>query len=278
MSSLPPLAPDPHASGGFGPPPRTDVVGVPISRTSYQQVLHLLEHRPDDRGSVFYFCNVHSVMSARRDVELLEAIAAADVATSDGMPLVWALRRLADPEQQRVYGPDLMEYALPHGVERGWRHYFLGATDETLTRLAAAAEHLAPGVEIVGTHAPPFQRRTPGQPVILEDEGAILADIRASGTDLLWVGLGMPKQELWIHRVRDELPGIALLGVGAAFDLLSGTVTQAPDWIQERGLEWAYRLMKEPRRLWRRYAVNNPAYLALLGWQLARRRFGTSSG
>jgi N-acetylglucosaminyldiphosphoundecaprenol N-acetyl-beta-D-mannosaminyltransferase len=197
------------------------------------------------------------VMSARRDPALAAALATADVATPDGMPLVWAIRREARADQQRVYGPDLMAAALRHGVARGWRHYLYGATDETLARLRAACEELAPGVVIAGTHAPPFRAQAPAE------EEAALAAIRDAGTDLLWVGLGMPKQELWAARVADRLPGVAVLGVGAAFDLLSGTVSQAPDWIQDRGLEWLYRLAKEPRRLGPRYLATNPAYLLL---------------
>ncbi len=243
-------------------PPRTDVVGTPISTTSYAEVLDLIERRPRDLASAFAFCTVHSVMSARGDSALADALAGTDVTTSDGMPLVWALRRLGHPDQQRVYGPDLMEIALPHGVDRGWRHFLFGTTEATLARLRTAAQELAPGVEIVGSHAPPFR------PLTTSEEDALVAEIRASGADLVWVGLGMPKQELWIHHIRERLPGVALMGVGAAFDLLAGTIPQAPDWMQQRGLEWLYRLKQEPRRLWRRYLVNNPRFLVLLARQL----------
>ncbi|MBW3619529.1 MAG: WecB/TagA/CpsF family glycosyltransferase [Actinobacteria bacterium] len=233
-----------------------------MSTTSYAEVLELIDARPRDRATVFAFCNVHSVMTARRDPQVRATLERADVATPDGMPLVWTLRRTGAPDQPRVYGPDLMELALPYGVERDWTHYLYGATPETLASLRAAAERIAPGVRIVGSHAPPFRPLAPGE------EAEVLADIRASGADCVWVGLGMPKQELWVDRVRDELPGQALLAVGAAFDLLAGTVPQAPDWIQDRGLEWAYRLWREPRRLWRRYLLNNPAFLVLMARQV----------
>lgn len=247
-------------------PPRRLVVGSPISTTSYDEVLRLIDERPTDRATTFYFCNVHSVVEARSDPELAAALSDVDVATSDGVPLVWALRALGQRDQQRVYGPDLMELALPHGVERGWTHYFFGATDETLDRLEDAAERLAPGVRIVGRHAPPFR------PLTDDELDAVVEDVLASGADCLWVGLGMPKQEKWVHQVAHRLPGVAVLAVGAAFDLLSGTVDQAPDALQERGLEWAYRLYKEPRRLWKRYAVTNPKYVVALASQLAGRR------
>ena len=246
--------------------PRADVVGTPISATSYAEVLERIEHPPPDRAQVMAFCNVHSVMSARRDPTLATALRTADIAAPDGMPLVWTLRRSGHPEQPRVYGPDLFELALRHGVDRGWRHYLFGATDETLDRLVARAEELAPDVRIVGRHAPPFR------PLTSAEQDDVLEDIRASGADAVWVGLGMPKQELWMLEARDRLPHVTLLGVGAAFDLVSGRVAQAPDWIQERGLEWAYRLWREPRRLWRRYLVNNPAFLVLTLLGARRRR------
>jgi N-acetylglucosaminyldiphosphoundecaprenol N-acetyl-beta-D-mannosaminyltransferase len=257
---------------GSGPgselPERRDVVGTPISLTSYAEVLDLIASRPVDRARTFAFCNVHSVMTARGDAGIAAVLRRFDVATSDGVPVVWALRALGHRQQSRVYGPDLMELALPHGLDLGWRHYLYGATEETLDRLAAAAERLAPGVRIVGRHAPPFRPET------AEERTAVLDDIRRSGADLVWVGLGMPKQERWIDEVRGELPGVALLAVGAAFDLLSGTVKQAPDWIQRAGLEWLYRLLQEPRRLWRRYLYNNPAFVLAFArqWAAERRR------
>lgn len=249
-----------------GFPPRVPVVGTPISLTSYGEVLELLDARPADRATVVAICNVHSVMTARKEPQVARALAEADLATPDGMPLVWALRKLARPEQTRVYGPDLMRAALPHGVERGWRHYLYGATPDTLHRLQQACEELAPGVRIVGAHAPPFRPET------AEERAAVLAHIRASGADLVWVGVGMPKQELWMHEVAPALPGVALLGVGAAFDLLSGVVPQAPAWLQDRGLEWAFRLAQEPRRLWRRYLVNNPQFVVALARQMVAGR------
>jgi N-acetylglucosaminyldiphosphoundecaprenol N-acetyl-beta-D-mannosaminyltransferase len=243
-----------------------EVLGIPIAATTYDEVLAALAHPPPDRANVVAFCNVHSVMSARRDASLRTALREADVATPDGMPLVWALRRSGHPQQPRVYGPDLMHLAFAGPPVEDWTHYLFGTTDATLDRLVDRLRHVAPSARIVGRHAPPFR------PMTLAEERAILEDIRSSGARIVWVGLGMPKQELWMQRVRDELPSVTLLGVGAAFDLLSGTVPQAPDWIQERGLEWLYRLSREPRRLWRRYAINNPLFLVLMARVLLRKR------
>ena len=210
-------------------------------------------------------------MSARRNSELQDAVAGAEIATPDGVPLVWALRWTGHPEQQRVYGPELMKKALVESKRLGWKHYLYGSSEETLGRLQDAISDFSPDAEIVGAVSPPFRELSAA-----EQEEA-LERIRASGADVVWVGLGMPKQELWMHSVKQSLPGVAMLGVGAAFDFLAGTVKQAPAWMQRSGLEWLYRLIQEPRRLWRRYIWNNPAYVVLLGWQVLRTRIGRGS-
>ena len=150
--------------------------------------------------------------------------------------------------------------------EVGWKHYLYGSTAETLEALQVELGEIAPQSEIVGAFSPPFREMTS------EESDAAMGAIRDSGADVVWVGLGMPKQELWMHRMRPELPGIALLGVGAAFDFLAGTKKQAPAWMQKAGLEWLFRLVQEPRRLWRRYVWNNPAYVVLLTVQVIRHK------
>ncbi|MDX6750237.1 WecB/TagA/CpsF family glycosyltransferase [Geminicoccaceae bacterium 1502E] len=247
-------------------PAKLDIAGVPISLTSYDELLETLDRRSPDRAFVVAVCTVHSIMSARRDPALHAAIARADVATTDGVPLVWMARLLRRPGQTRVYGPELMFRALQQGVARGWRHYLYGTTPQTLERLRAAIERFAPGALVVGHMAPPFRELTPAE------MDATIAELRSSAADMIWVGLGMPRQEKWMHRVAPFLPGKALLGVGAAFDFLSGTVPQAPPALQRAGLEWAFRLWHEPRRLWRRYALNNPLFVVLAAGQLIRCR------
>lgn len=244
-------------------PEKSPVVGVPISMTSYNGVFDALSDRPEEHATVVAVCNVHSVMSARRDDQLFAAISNAEIATSDGVPLVWGLRWTARPEQERVYGPELMRQAFAEQADRGWKHYLYGSTPETLSLLQEKILDMAPAANVVGVHSPPFRELT------AQEHAEELEEIRASGADIVWVGLGMPKQELWMHRVKEDLPGIAVLGVGAAFDFIAGTVKQAPGWMQRAGLEWLYRLIQEPRRLWRRYILNNPAYVLLLGWQVA---------
>lgn len=249
-------------------PAKMGIAGVPISLTSYDEVLGIIGRPPPDRALVVAVCTVHSVMSARRDPALHAAIADADIATTDGVPLVWMARLLRRPGQERVYGPELMHRALQHGVERGWRHFLYGTTPQTLERLHAAIDRVAPGAVVAGRIAPPFRALTPAE------LDATIAALRRSGADIIWVGLGMPRQEKWMHQVAARLPGQALLGVGAAFDFLSGTVPQAPPVLQRAGLEWAFRLWHEPRRLWRRYVLNNPLFLVLAAGQVLRCRLG----
>lgn len=247
-------------------PDRIEILGTEVSAVSYADVLRLMDQPPADRAQLIAFCNVHSVMTARREPSVRAALVGMDLATPDGMPLVWVMRRRGWPAQGRVYGPDLMEMALPHGIPLGWRHFLFGASTSTLDRLVVRAERMAPGIQIVGHLAPPFRRFT------ADEDEAIVATIRDSKANVVWVGLGMPKQEAWMHQMQRRLPGTTLLGVGAAFDHLSGTVPQAPDWLQDRGFEWAYRLSREPRRLWRRYLSTNPAFVALVAAEEARRR------
>lgn len=205
-------------------------------------------------------------MSARRDPELFRAIADADIATPDGVPIVWGMRWLGQSDQERVYGPELMKRAMVDAEGHQWKHYLYGSTPETLATLQAKLAELAPDAQIVGAYSPPFREMT------ADEMESSLEAIRTSHADLLWVGLGMPKQELWMGTIRNELPGVAVLGVGAAFDFLAGTKKQAPAWMQKAGLEWLFRLAQEPRRLWRRYVWNNPAYVMLLAWQIIRSR------
>ncbi|HSJ28840.1 MAG TPA: WecB/TagA/CpsF family glycosyltransferase [Acidimicrobiia bacterium] len=253
-------------TGAAVTPPKADVVGIPISMTSMPEVVALLATPPRDRAAVIAVCNVHSVMSARRDPVLGAAIREATIATPDGMPLVWAIRAGARPDQARVAGPDLIVEALRGGVETGLRHFFYGTTPETLDALRSAIRGIDERVEVVGMLSPPFGPVTED---MVERDSAVIA---ASDPQVVWVGLGMPKQELWMAQAASRLPGTTLVGVGAAFDILAGNQPRAPEWMQSAGLEWLFRLAHEPRRLWRRYVWNNPAFLVLLSGQILRSR------
>lgn len=246
-------------------PPRVDVVGTGISVAAVDETVELILH-PGEDGLSVAVCNVHSVMSARRDSSLRVALSEADLATADGMPLVWAMRALGEPEQERVDGYALFAATIAAGLDRGTRHFFYGSTEETLEGLTGRLGEDYPGIEIVGTLSPPFGS------LPADEMDTHLQAIRDSGAEVVWVGLGMPRQERWIALASPQLPRRSLVGIGAVFDWVAGNQPKAPEWMQRAGLEWLYRLVHDPRRLWKRYVWNNPAYLLLLGLQVARAR------
>jgi N-acetylglucosaminyldiphosphoundecaprenol N-acetyl-beta-D-mannosaminyltransferase len=238
-------------------PERVDIFGTRVSVTTVGEVAEHVLGRREKPGTVV-IANVHSVMSARRDPLLTEVFEMADVVTPDGMPLVWALKASDRPEAVRVTGIEVMRRAFDIGRPSGTRHFFYGSSPDVLDRLVDGVNESFPGVEVCGAIAPAFGA------IADEDIVSAAEAINHAQADIVWIGLGMPKQELWMARVAPLLPGVSLVGVGAAFDWLAGTKSVAPQWMQDRGLEWAYRLAQEPRRLWRRYIFNNPAFLMLL--------------
>jgi N-acetylglucosaminyldiphosphoundecaprenol N-acetyl-beta-D-mannosaminyltransferase len=246
-------------------PPRVDVLGTGISATSVEETVELILNPPPN-GLRVAICSVHGVMTARRDPALRAALASADVAATDGVPLVWALRLSGVPDQHRVYGDTVFRETIERGIAKGTSHFFYGSTPETLGRLVTNLRLDHPSLKVAGVLSPPFR------PLTDDDLANDIDAITEAAPDVLWVGLGMPKQELWMARAGGQLDGISLVGVGAVFDWVAGNVEQAPSWVQRAGLEWLYRLYREPRRLWRRYLWNNPAYLALLANQLVRQR------
>lgn len=246
-------------------PEKVDVVGAGISAATLDEVVdHILS--PPDRGLVVAISNVHAVMTARQDAEFAAALADADIATTDGMPLAWALRGMGRRGQERVDGMKVHMATIERGLADNVGHYFYGSTPETLDKMELKLRLRFDKINITGMYSPPFG------PIDEEELDKVLGEIRDSGTTVVWVGLGVPKQELWMRQVRDRLPGISIVGIGAVFDVVAGNTKNAPEWMQRAGLHWLYRLMSEPRRLWRRYIFNNPAYLALLGKQLAMHR------
>jgi N-acetylglucosaminyldiphosphoundecaprenol N-acetyl-beta-D-mannosaminyltransferase len=252
-------------------PEKVDVVGTGISATTLRDVVdHILS--PPDEGLMVAISNVHAVMTARKDQALAKALTGADIATTDGMPLAWALRWLGHAGQERVGGLKVHLATIEAGLEDRVGHFFYGSTPETLDRMERNLRARYPEVNITGMYSPPYG------PIDEEELDKVLAEIRDSRTKVVWVGLGVPKQEVWIHQVRDRLPGVSLVGVGAVYDWVAGNVSVAPEWMQNAGLEWFYRLMKEPRRLWRRYIYNNPAYLVLLAGQVVMHKVRRSKG
>lgn len=199
-------------------------------------------------------CNVHSVVTTTRDVEFKIAVNNADMATPDGAPIAWALRRLGHPSQERINGPDLMLKYLAEAERLGQVVFFYGSTDATLAGLRTMLAKQFPLLHIGGTYSPPFH------PLSREEDERIVDTINQSGAHVVFVGLGCPKQEKWMAEHRGRIHAV-MIGVGAAFDYHAGIIKRAPLWWQRHGLEWLYRLGSEPRRLFRRYMVTNTLFV-----------------
>ncbi|HKE98122.1 MAG TPA: WecB/TagA/CpsF family glycosyltransferase [Actinomycetes bacterium] len=235
---------------------RVDVLGVGVSAVDMAQAVAEIR-RWVEEGERRYVCvtGVHGVMESQRDPELRRIHNASGLTTPDGMPMVWAGRRAGAGHMARVYGPDLMLELCALSVERGWSSFFYGGAPGVPERLAERLAARFPGLRVAGCLSPPFRPLTP------QEDEEVVRRIDASGADLVWVGLSTPKQERWMAAHVGRLRAPVLLGVGAAFDIHAGLLPQAPRWMQRSGLEWLYRLAREPRRLWRRYLGNNPRFL-----------------
>jgi N-acetylglucosaminyldiphosphoundecaprenol N-acetyl-beta-D-mannosaminyltransferase len=252
-------------------PPRVEVVGVPLAIIDYEETLRTIDAMVAERRPGYICaCNVHTVMASHEDGELRAALASPyALNVPDGQPLVWAINALGHPLTDRVYGPELMARACARAAQNNHRLYLYGGRDsDALVQLGANLRRRFPGVNIVGGYAPPFR------PLSAEERAAVVEEINEAEPDVVWVGIGVPKQEKWMAAMRADLEAPVLVGVGAAFDFHAGLVPQAPPWLQRRGLEWAYRLVHEPRRLWRRYLRYNPRFVAAFARQLASQRSG----
>jgi N-acetylglucosaminyldiphosphoundecaprenol N-acetyl-beta-D-mannosaminyltransferase len=210
-------------------------------------------------------CNVHSVVTASRDPLLKKIINDADMTTSDGAPIAWALRLFGFPLQQRINGPDLMWRYLREAERIGQSVYFYGNTSDTLEKLHSVIAREFPFLKVVGMHSPTFRAGT-----WLVDEGEVV-DINRSGANVVFVGLGCPKQEKWMAAHQGKINAV-MIGVGAAFDYHSGTKKRAPLWWQRNGLEWLYRLGSEPRRLLKRYIITNTLFIIRFANQIVNEK------
>ena len=212
-----------------------------------------------------YVCvtGVHGIMEAQHDPELRAILNGSYMTTPDGMPTVWVGRAQGLPIS-RVYGPDLMLEVCKAGVSSGVRHFFYGGADGVAELLRERLIARIPGLMVVGTYTPPFR------PLNEREEEELAQMLGSSRPDIVWVGLSTPKQERFMARYHQRLACGVMIGVGAAFDMHSGRTSQAPKWMQRSGLEWFYRLATEPRRLWKRYLLNNPAFVARMAQQLVQ--------
>jgi len=251
------------------PPARVNILGVGVSAISLPQAVSILEQWIAERTQR-YVCvtGVHGVMESQSDQELRRIHNEAGLVTPDGMPLVWISRLKGHAQVGRVYGPDLMLAFCEASEEKGYRHFLYGGGEGVAERLASRLKGRFPRLAIAGRLCPPFRPLEPN-----EDNEAVRY-INETVPDIVWVGLSTPKQERWMRTHVGRLTAPVLVGVGAAFDFHAGLKPQAPRWIQRSGLEWSYRLLHEPRRLWRRYLFNNPRFVFLVLLQaLGLRRY-----
>ena len=239
------------------------VCGVRIDAFQIDSMVdRVLSWKNRPAGRAVHLCNAYTLSLAMHDDALRDLLNRADANLSDGMPLVWIARRLGlSHMRDRVYGPDLMVATIDRGRAQGLRHYLYGSTPEVISRLAINVRQRYPGAELVGVESGPFRALTE------TEELELARRITAAGADVVWVGLGTPRQDLFVDRFRELVPS-TLIAIGAAFDFHAGTKRQAPRVMQRLGFEWLFRLITEPRRLWKRYLIGNGRF----GWAVLRCR------
>jgi N-acetylglucosaminyldiphosphoundecaprenol N-acetyl-beta-D-mannosaminyltransferase len=242
-------------------PEAFNVLGVRVDAVQIPDVMARMERWIGERrGSRFIaVTGMHGVTEAQHHPQLKQILNSADLVVPDGMPLVWLGRLRGFPLRRRVYGPELMLEFCRATAAKGYRHFFYGGAPGVAEELAKRVRREFPGLIVAGTFSPPFRELTG------EESEDVAGMIRAATPDVIWVGLSTPRQERWMAEFRARLTGPVMVGVGAAFDLNTGRVRQAPGWMREHGLEWLWRLLMEPRRLWRRYLVLGPEFVWRVG-------------
>lgn len=237
-------------------PTRFNVLGVGVSALTLEQARDLVVGaRGQTRRGYICACTVHMIGESRRDAAYRRILNESLLTTPDGMPLVWLARHHGHRDVTRVYGPDLLLAVCAAGRTAGLRHFFYGGAPGVADELRVRLTARFPGLHVVGTHSPPYR------PLTAEEFANLQTTIAATRPDVIWVGLGTPKQDRFMAAHWRELDAAVLIGVGAAFDFHSGRVRQAPHWMQRSGLEWLFRLATEPRRLASRYLVHNPMFV-----------------
>jgi N-acetylglucosaminyldiphosphoundecaprenol N-acetyl-beta-D-mannosaminyltransferase len=242
----------------FVPPPSFRVLGIPVHAVQIPDVVLQIERwvQSDTTARYIAVTGMHGIAESWTDDDFRHALNSADLVVPDGMPLVWLGRWHRHPLKRRVYGPELMETFCGQ-TGSAYRHFFYGGGSGTAECLAASLQQRY-GIQVAGTYTPPFR------PLTDEEQGQVACMIAEAAPDLLWVGLSTPKQEKWMYEQRSKLAVPVMLGVGAAFDINSGRTHQAPVWMRENGLEWLFRLLTEPQRLWRRYLISIPKAASLV--------------
>lgn len=254
--------------------PRCDVLGARVSAVNMDSAIDLADKliMSGQRG---YICltGVHGVMEGQADPKFLRILNQSFMSVPDGQPMTWVGRLQGFRAMSRVYGPDFMIELCRISVERGYRHFLYGGGVGIADRLCQRLTELIPGVNIVGTYTPPFR------PLNAQEESELKSLVKETRPDILWVGLGTPKQEKFMSQYIGDLDIPLMVGVGAAFDFHCGILRDAPQWMKKSGLQWVHRLIQEPRRLAKRYLINNPKFLYLITLQfMGIRSFGVRSG
>ncbi len=252
--------------------PHVRILSTDLTVASYDEAVAeldaLIEHTTADSAAPsVVLSNVHVVTEAALYPVFHQAVSDAALVLPDGMPLVWAIRMRGESLRDRCYGPEFMERVIDISQARGWNHFLYGSTEEVLSALCVRIRERWPKASICGHIAPPFG------PWDDRTELANIERINRSGATIVWVGLGCPKQELWMQRYRKRLRGCVLIASGQAFDSIAGRSRRAPPWMQRCGLEWFFRLVCEPRRLWKRYLLRNPYFVFQFTLQMLRLRW-----
>jgi N-acetylglucosaminyldiphosphoundecaprenol N-acetyl-beta-D-mannosaminyltransferase len=250
-------------------PPRVNILGVGVSAIDMREAIELSDQLIGQNGHG-YVCvtGVHGISEAQSDSEFRAILNSSFLTTPDGMPTVWVGRMQGYRTMQRVYGPDYMMDLCSLSVSRGYKHFLYGGKPGIAERLSAALTTRFPEIQIVGTYTPPFR------PLTQNEELDLIERLNQLHPQILWVGLSTPKQERFMAQYMDRLPVNLMAGVGAAFDIHTGELKDAPAWLKKAGLQWLHRLAQDPRRLWRRYCINNPRFIWRIGLQcLGIRRY-----
>jgi len=241
--------------------PSIQILGNRVHMVQIPEVVELISHWIEKESQKFHWIVVtgmHGIMESHRDKNFKAILNSADLFVPDGISLVWLARYWGFPLKKRVSGTDLMEEFFKISNQKGYRNFFYGDTEETLNLLVKKILTNFPNLKIVGFYSPPFRPLTP------EEDAEIIKVINQKKPDVLWVALGLPRQEQWIFEHKDKLNVPVVIGIGAAFKFLSGKAKRAPTWIGDYGLEWLWRFFQEPRKLWRRVLLDIPTFIFLV--------------
>ena len=244
------------------------MLGVGVSAINMSDARSVIEEAIARKSKIYIcVCPVSTIMECQSSVLARTSVNSADLVTPDGMPVVWLGRLLGNAAIRRVYGPDLMLEACAISESRGYKNYFYGSDGRVLEALQKKLKNRFPNLIIAGTYSPPFGELSE------EEDARIVEMINSAGPDILWVGLGSPKQDIWMYEHKARINAPVMIGVGAAFDFVAGTKKQAPKWMQRSGFEWLFRLSIEPKRLFKRYIFGNALFLYLICAQAIRSIF-----